>query len=67
MADPTFGPQTISHIDLSAEITARLVVEGLNNNDELIYAFVLEMMDVAGSSDLEERLRDALKERLELS
>jgi hypothetical protein len=56
-----------SKVDLVAEIDAGDVVKGLNNNDELIFAFVLEMMDAAGSSELEERLQAALKERSELS
>ena len=56
--------RTISNVDLSATIDADDVVRGLGNNDENILTFVLQMLDHAGSSDLEEELLLRIKERL---
>lgn len=53
-----------SEVELVAQITPHLVVQGLNNNDELILAFILQMLDDAGSSDLEQRLKERIAERL---
>lgn len=55
---------TISKVELIATIDAENVVDGLNNNDGLILPFMLEMLDRAGSSELEEELLLALQERL---
>lgn len=55
---------TISHVDLSARIDADDIVRGLNNNDESILTFILQMLDHAESSDLESELVLRVKERL---
>lgn len=57
------GP-TISIVDLTARIDPDDVVRGLNNNDGLILQFVLEMLDEAGSSELELDLLGRIQERL---
>lgn len=57
------GPVIVSSVELAAEITPSLIVEGLSNNDEWILTFVLQMLDEAGSSELEERLAERLQER----
>lgn len=54
-----------SEVKLVALVDANDIVAGLSNNDELILPFILQVLDYAGSSELEERLRDALKERSE--
>jgi hypothetical protein len=56
--------QLTAEVELIAQITPHLVVQGLNNNDELLLAFIVEMLDDAGSSELELRLKERLTERL---
>lgn len=59
------GELVQSKVELVASIDADDVVRGLGQNDELILAFLLDVLDQAGSSELEERLRDRLKDRSE--
>jgi len=59
MSDPT-----ISKINLVGLVDAEDVILGLKNNDGLILPFILEMLDHAGSSELEEDLLLRLQERL---
>lgn len=56
--------RTISKVNQVASIDAEDIVLGLNNNDGLILPFILEMLDHAGSSELEEDLLLRLNERL---
>lgn len=56
--------RTISKVNQVASIDAEDVVLGLNNNDGFILSFILEMLDHAGSSELEEDLLLRLQERL---
>ena len=56
---------TISEVSLVATIAPDDIVVGLNNNDESILAFITEMLDLAESSELEDRLAERLKERKE--
>jgi hypothetical protein len=55
---------TVSIVDLSARIDAEDIVKGLNNNDDLILMFIVQMLDHAGSSELEGELINRVKERL---
>lgn len=47
---------TTAEVALVAHIDADDVVRALNNNDELILAFIMEMLQLAGSSDLNARV-----------
>lgn len=50
-------------VDLVAAIDANDIARALGQNDELIFTFIIDLLDEAGSSDLEEMLRDRLKDR----
>jgi hypothetical protein len=47
---------TEAEVELAAKIDANDIVKGLNNNDELILAFIVEMLFEADSSELRARL-----------
>jgi hypothetical protein len=53
-------PKTEAAVELYAAIDADDVVKGLNNNDELILAFIVETLEVADSLELRERLAERL-------
>lgn len=55
---------TISKVELVATIDADDIVRGLRNNDESIMTFMLQMLDCAGSSELEVSLISRIQERL---
>lgn len=57
--------KTISEVRLVATIDGADIVIGLNNNDESILAFIIDMLDHAESSELEGRLAMRLVERQE--
>ena len=48
--------RTEAAVELRAVIDADDIVKGLNNNDELILAFIIEMLFEAGSSELRARV-----------
>lgn len=52
-----------SKVSLVAAIDADDVHRGLGKNDELILAFIMDLIEVTESSDMEERLRDRLADR----
>ncbi len=47
---------TEAKVELMASIDADDIVKGLNNNDELILAFIVEMLFEADSSELRARV-----------
>lgn len=49
-----------ARVDLSAHIDAGDIVRGLENNDESLLTFILQILDMAESSDLRERLAERL-------
>lgn len=49
---------------LECRVDASDVVEGLNNNDGSIFAFIMDVLDLAGSSELEQDLLEELEDRL---
>lgn len=55
---------TISKVEQVASIDGDDIVKGLNNNDELILSFIADMLESAGSSELEGELLNLIKERL---
>ena len=50
----------MSHLDVDADD----IVHALGNNDDLVLSFIIDMLDRAGSSELEETLMSQIKERL---
>lgn len=59
--------RTLSSVNFNADVDAEDVILGLSNNDGLILPFIIEMLDHAGSSELEEDLLLRLQERLGLN
>ncbi len=51
---------TIAPVAAQMNLDAHDVVDALENNDESILAFVIEMLEKAESSDLRERLSERL-------
>ena len=51
---------TLATINFNVEIEGADIVEALNNNDELVLAFITEMLEKAGSSELRDRLASRL-------
>lgn len=54
----------ISKVELVATIDADDVVRGLKNNDDAVLTFIIQMLDCAGSSELEAELIGRIQERL---
>lgn len=51
---------TLAEVPIVIQVDADDIVRALGNNDELILAFVLELLQHAGSSELNERLVERL-------
>ncbi len=51
---------TASQVEFNIQVDPGDIVSGLNDNDELILTFIVEMLEAAGSSELIERLVDRL-------
>ncbi len=51
---------TEAQVELVARIDGADVVKGLNNNDEMILAFIIETLESADSLELRERLAERL-------
>lgn len=52
---------TVANIEFIVPVDGHDIVLGLKNNDELILAFIVEMLEKADSLELRERLVDRLK------
>ncbi len=52
---------TVANIEFIVPVDGHDIVLGLNNNDELILSFIIDMLERADSSELRERLADRLK------
>jgi hypothetical protein len=64
MADDPAPEEGLSSFSMSltVEVDPRDVVKGLGNNDESLLAFISQMLELADSSDLRERLAERLVE-----
>lgn len=60
MADPAVAELVNSGGVLTCSVDASDIVSGLNNNDGLILAFIRDILDQAGSSELRNDLVDDL-------
>lgn len=53
MSEPTEPADlTLARINFNVDVDAKDIVDALNNNDDLITAFVIELIREAGSSEL---------------
>lgn len=64
MVNDTTEPNPLleSVVEFSAPVDGGDIVRGLNNNDELVLRFIVEMLLTADSEELRERLKERLKD-----
>jgi hypothetical protein len=64
MNDPDVNALVAEGSPLEIRIDASDVVDGFNNNDGSIFAFIMDVLDLAGSSELEADVLEEIEERL---
>jgi hypothetical protein len=55
---------SVASVELSAQIDANDIVRGLNRNDDSIFMFIVEMLNETDSVELEERLLETVRDRV---